>query len=302
MEPTRHRVLSLPLLATYLTWGYNFVALKVIWDYMQAPALALTRWLAMALGMLLVCRMARVPASVPKSDLLIVLLQGFLSLGVYMVLFLEGTTRTGPGEAAIVLATAPLFTALLSAAVGHERLTVPTMAWTLVAFVGVALVILGSGQKLEGKLAGDLLILASAVVWAVATVISKPLVGRHSPFTVLSVSLWGALPVMLPYGLAATLATDWLALPPVAVGHWLFIAFGAGLLGFTGFYIGVRQVGASGTMVYQYLVPPLASLFAWIVLRQALAPLQWAGFVIAFSGVVLSQRARLVSLRAATPA
>ncbi|MBI5706652.1 MAG: DMT family transporter [Armatimonadetes bacterium] len=291
MQDQRHRVFSLALVVTYVSWGYNFVALKLMWSYISAPALALTRWGAMIAGLYAFCLISRVPRGIPRSDLLLVLFQGFLSLGIYMVLFLEGTTRTGPGEASIVLATAPLFTALFSALAKQEVLKRETVFWSLFAFAGVSMVVAGHG--VQGGLVGDLLILGSAVVWAVATVISKPLVGKYPPATVLTVSMWGALPIILPYGYSQVLATNWAALPPVAIWHWVFVALVAGVFGFVCFYVGVKQVGASGTMIYQYAVPPLANLFAWIVLGQSLTGVQWLGFVIAFAGVFLAQRSRL---------
>lgn len=298
MTSAQHRAFSLPLLVTYLSWGYNFVSIKLMWREMSVPSLLLSRWILMIAGMYALCWAAKLPLTISRRELPLVLLQGFLSLGLYMVVFLEGTNRTGPGEAAIVLATAPLMTALLSAAFRQERLRPAMLAWALLAFVGVGMVVLGSGHKLKGNLFGDLLILASAALWAIATVLSKPLVGKHPPITMVTVSMWGALPIILPYSLLPFLSTNWAGLSTTAWGNLFFIAFGAGVFGFACFYVGVKQVGASGTMIYQYMVPPLANLFAWLIMGQTLSPLQWAGFVVAFTGVVMATRARIAGLNA----
>ena len=170
----------------------------------------------------------------------------------------------------------------------------PVLAWGAVAYGGVALVILGGAQADQGSVIGNALMIAAAMVWACGTVLSQPLVQRHSPYTMLTLSIPGALPVVLPYGLSAALATPWSEFSTatwLAFGHIVLIA---GVLAFIGFYVGVRQIGASSAMFYQYLIPPLAAVFAWIVFGKALMGLQWVGFLITLGAVVMASRDRPV--------
>lgn len=292
MRVTERPGISLPLLFTIVCWAYNFIVLKLLYVQVPPPVVGLSRWALMLVGLYGLCAIIRVKPWVARSDLPMVLLQGFLSLGLYMVFFFEGTERTTAGEAAIVLSTAPVLTAIFAAIAGQEKLRAPVLIWAGVAFAGVVLVILGGGSGLQGKLIGDLLVLASSVVWAVAAVMSRPLVGRHHPVATLTVSMYGALPALLVYGFVPTLETRWSELTTVSWGYLFYVAFAAGVIGFAGFYMGVKKVGAPGAMLYQYFVAPLAALFQWMILKQLMTIIQIGGLAVVIVGVSMSTRAR----------
>ncbi|MCW5942289.1 MAG: DMT family transporter [Fimbriimonadaceae bacterium] len=273
------------LLVTMVAWGFNFVALKFIYHEVNPPALGLVRFGAMALVLVLLCRVQGEEVRYPKHNGGRILVQGFLSMGVYMVLFLEGMKRIGAAEGAIILATTPILTAFVAASVKQERLVFGTLLGSFVAMSGVFLVVGVGAATGHMDWLGVGLLFASAIVWAVATVISKPLVSRVSPLKMLTLSMPGALVVLVPYGLADAIQTPWTDL---TTQTWLMIAHVtalAGVVGFMGFYRGVQQVGASAAMMYQYLVPILAALFSWWALGSGLRPLQWAGVIVVLGGV-----------------
>lgn len=300
----RLRAFSLPLLITDLFWAYNFVSIKVLYAVGFSPAsLGLGRYLLMAMALAGVCRLYREPLKpAERADWRPILWLGFLSMGLYMVLFLEGMQRTTPAEGAIVLATIPILTALMSAAFGMERLTLGAFLGASVAFAGVAMVALGGAAETHGSLLGNGLVLSSAFVWAFAATRMKPLLAKYSPVRLLTLSMPGAFPILLPYGLLPLLATP---IGSMGAVGWLNIAqvvLGSGVIAFLGFYAGVRQVGPAGATLYQFLVPPLAAFFAFVLLGQTLAPMQWVGFAVVLAGVISASIARARTAQLAVPA
>lgn len=284
---------NLPLSLTMLTWGFNFVALKLVYEQMTPAAVALVRYLGMFALLVAFSVARRESLRYPRGDALRLLVLGFLSMGVYMVFFLEGMRESAPAEGAIILSTSPIFTALIAAAVGQERLNRGAFGGALLAFAGVAVVVLGGSGAGHGKLLGNALILIAAVIWAASTVYSRPLVERISPFRVLTLSMPGALIVLVPYGLRPALETPWSALMPATWSMLAYVAVFAGAVGFVGFYEGVRQIGGPAAMVYQYFVPVIAALSAWLVLGGTLNGVQFGGMAVVLTGVALSNRARL---------
>lgn len=276
-----------------LTWGFNFVALKLVYEQMTPAAVALVRYLGMFALLVAFSVARRESLRYPRGDALRLLVLGFLSMGVYMVFFLEGMRESAPAEGAIILSTSPIFTALIAAAVGQERLNRGAFGGALLAFAGVAVVVLGGSGAGHGKLLGNALILIAAVIWAASTVYSRPLVERISPFRVLTLSMPGALIVLVPYGLRPALETPWSALMPATWSMLAYVAVFAGAVGFVGFYEGVRQIGGPAAMVYQYFVPVIAALSAWLVLGGTLNGVQFGGMAVVLTGVALSNRARL---------
>ena len=214
-----------------------------------------------------------------------------------MVLFLEGLKNTTPAEAAILLATAPIWTAIIAVLCRQEVFNWTALAGALLALGGVSMVVFAANPNAHGKLLGNLMVLASAILWSASAVLSKPLLSRVSPIRVLTLSLPGAIPVLLPYGLSDSISMNWHALSPTALVMFSHVVLLAGIAGFIGFYAGVRRVGSAGAMLYQFFVPPIAALSAWLVLGTEFLFLQGVGLLVVFIGVGMASSARNVSSR-----
>lgn len=281
-----------PLTITALAWGFNFVAVK--WAYIQVlpAAVGLARLFPTWVVMIILTRLFGEKLTYPKPDAFRILFTGFLAMGIYMVAFLEGIERTSTADAAIILASSPIITYAIAIIVRQERFRVGALFGALVAFSGVVLVmskVMGVGG---GKLEGNLLILLSAILWGISVVYSKPLMEKYSPIRVFTLSLPGALPVLIPYGLAAVATTDWMNLEPRTWLSLAHISILAGALGFAGFYVGVKHAGASGAMLAQFCVPPLATICAWKFLDEPIAREHYIGLVIVLIGVWTSAHFR----------
>lgn len=297
MTPRPPGGFSLFLLLTVTAWGINFVALKVVYQEVSPAALGLTRAIVMLATVAPVCWLAKASLRYERSTAALILLQGFISMGLYMVVFLEALNLTGPAEGALVLSTCPVLTTLLAMAVRQEAFRWATLLYALVAFGGVALVIVGGVSLRSAPVTGYLLMVLAALIWAVGTVISKPLVHKHSPYTVLTLSIPGALPVLAAYGLMDALRTPWTGLSGTTWLAYGFVSLVAGTFGFVGFYVGVRQIGATGAMLYQYLVPLVAAVAAWLWLDQTLVGVQWLGMAITLAAVFQATKSRSRGMR-----
>ena len=276
-------------------WAFNFVALKLVYGQIDPSTLALTRFAVMWSVLALICRLAGFSLRYAKEDFIRLMTLGFLSMGVYIIVFLEGMQRTTATDGAILLATSPIWTALIAVLFRHERFSWGALGGAVVAFGGVAFVVLSGSQGGHGQVIGNVLILISALLWALCAVLTRPMVEKYPPIQALTLSLPGALPLLLVYGLWSTVQTPWMSLSTVTWLSFLHVCLLAGVVGFIGFYAGVKQIGSGNAMLYQYFVTPLAAGFAWLVLGQPPAPLQLIGLVIVVMGVVWSTRSRSAS-------
>lgn len=286
--------LNASLLLTMLLWGFNFVAMKLMLLEITPATAALGRWFLMYGVLVLLCLHYKLPIW-PERGLRgrRIWIQGFLAMGVYMVLFTLGMQEATPAEGAIILGCSPVFTLLLAAAVGQERFNLPILGATLIAFVGVALVVGGAQHDTNAQVISHLLLLASAAVWAVATIVSRPLVADANPLAMLTQSMPGGLIALLPFGAVDMIRTPWTSLTWATWGSFVYFSILAGVGGFILFYKGVKQVGAPGAMLYQYLVSPLALLSSVVVLKVGMRPIQLIGLVVVLTGVMLANTLRM---------
>lgn len=285
------------LLVTAVIWGFNFVALKLLYRHMTPQAVSLVRFALMYAVMVGLSRVMRQPLRVLPGDLGRVVFVGFLSMGVYMALFLQGMGGTGAGEGAIILATSPIFTAWFAVLLKQERFSPLALVGAAIAIVGVAVVVGSSGGS--SGWVGPALVFTSAVVWAYGAVLTREMLKRYSPVVLLTLTMPGGLLVLVPFGIHDVLNVRFGTLTGIDWALIAFIAALAGAVGFVGFYRGVQQVGAGSAMLYQYLTPIFAAVFGYFVLGRALGPLQWIGMAVVLVGVAIASTARANVARAA---
>jgi len=221
-----------------------------------------------------------------RRDLPVIFLAGFLGICVYHVALNFGEVTVQAGAASLLIAAGPVFTALLSALFLGERLTPLGWSGILVAFTGVTLIALSSGRGLRFT-PGALLILLSAAVAAVYSILSKRSFRRHSALAFTCYTIWaGTLPMLafLPGLLrkaplaapSATLAVVYLGIFPGAIAYVLW-------------NLALSRMPASLLSSFLYLSPVLASLIAWFWLGEVPSLLTILGGAIAILGVILVQ-------------
>jgi drug/metabolite transporter (DMT)-like permease len=281
-------------LAIMVVWGCNFALTKYILDSIGIGTFLFVRFVAMlALGgvlLLIVYRRHLAQALPRREDLARFAAAGVLGHTVHVGVVMWGIDLSTAFSSSLVLTSAPLFTLLILAAMGAERLHARQVAGTAVAFAGIVLFL---SDKFAGGLAragfGDLALLAASAMFSVYTIISKPLVERYGPLMLLAWTLvFGAPPLIaicLPAFLAAPLASQ-----PAAL--WLALAWAIVVSSFLGWLVwvwvnAVRGIARSAPL--QYLMPPIAGVVAWLTLGEAFTWLKVGAAAVVMAGVAWAQ-------------
>lgn len=293
--PMRGLPTDLGLLLMAVIWGINFSVLKVVLGDLDPLALNALRFPLAALALWTLVR--RLPGSSrPKpADIGRVLLLGVLGNIAYQLCFIFGLDWTFAGNASLLLATTPIWTIILSSAVGHERPGTWMFAGIIGTFAGMFLVIAGRGDALafgSDSLRGDLLMVTAAILWSIYTVGGRKLVVHYGALRMTAWTLWAATPFLVLMGVPSLLRTDFGA---VSIGAWLGVVY-SGLMGigvaYLLWYRGVQRLGNSRTAVYANLVPVAALITAWIWLGEAPSGPQVAGAAVILAGLSLARFAQ----------
>lgn len=277
------------LLATTLLWALNFTVSKYILEHALRPlAYSGLRYSAAALLFVAITYPRERSLRIARADLALVggavllLLANQLSF----VYALDLTTAT---TVALLFGTLPILTALVSRAVGIERLESRFWIAALLSFAGVALVTAGSGESLSGHLAGDLLAVLGAATWGAYSVAIAPLMRRYSPFRLSAVLLViVSVPLLL-------LGSPQLADEDFQWGALVWIGFAFAVLGplvLTNllWFTAIDRVGPSRAALFANLQPFLAAMIALLLLSENLTRYQIAGGLAIGAGIVLSRR------------
>jgi drug/metabolite transporter (DMT)-like permease len=287
------RATDLGLLFLTVVWGLNFAVVKGALEVIPPMAFNALRFPLASLTVWAILR-ARGPLRMPeRRDIWAILALGIAGNGVYQLLFIQGLDRTTAGNTALLLATVPVWAALLGALLREAPLDRWVVAGILATLVGMVLVISGSGNGLSlggATLVGDLMAAGAAVLWATYTVGSRRLILRYGSVPVTAWTLWSGTVVLVLLGVPELRTVAWSAIP--LWSGWGAVVFAGVLalgLSYLLWYRGVHRLGSARTAAYSNLVPVMALLGAWVLLGEVPTGVQWAGAAVILGGIVLAR-------------
>lgn len=292
LRATPQATTDLGLLGLAVIWGVNFTVMKLVLAELDPLALNALRFPLAAAALWIVLRRSPgrwIPA---REDAGRIVALGLVGNVVYQLCFIFALDWTLAGNASLLLSTTPVWTLLLSAAVGHERPGARVLVGVLGTLLGIGLVVAGRGEPISlasSTLRGDLLLVTASVLWSTYTVGGRAPVATYGSLRTTAWTLWVATPVIVVMGIPSLARTDFGA---VSAGTWVGVAYAGFLsigLAYLLWYRGVERLGNNRTAVYSNLVPVAALVTAWLWLGEVPTPLQIVGAVVILAGLTLAR-------------
>jgi drug/metabolite transporter (DMT)-like permease len=282
---------ALMLLAVVM-WGINFSLIKIAMRELTAGGFNGLRLLLTAVIFLVLLAISGQGFRLQRNDVWKLLAIGVAGNTVYQLFFIRGISLTSASNSSLILSMSPIFVALMSSALGIERIHWSAWMGILISFCGLYWIVAGQNGGLHfsaESFKGDLSIFFGMILWASYTVFSKPFLERLSPlkFSAITV-LFGAL-FYIPFTAKDILAVPWAA---ISLRAWAFLVlsslFGF-VFGYLIWYYSVKKVGNAKTAVYNNLTPVFTAVFAVALLGDRIHPAQIGGAAIILTGVFLAR-------------
>ena len=280
---------------TVVVWGATFIATKIALKEVSPATIV---WLRFAMGVVIlgVTVILRKQFAIPeKSEWLYFALLGFIGVTFHQWLQANGLITAQATTTAWIVATTPIFIALLGWLVLKEKLNWIQVGGIAAAALGVLLIVskgnigaLFTGK--EGSI-GDVLVLISAPNWAIYTVLSRRELARHpAARMMLYVMLLGWLFTniwIFEFGPGLT------EIHNITLKGWMAILvlgiFGSGLA-YIAWYDALQALPASQLGVFLNIEPLVTTLLAAALLNEAVTLLVLLGGAIIIFGVWLVNR------------
>ncbi len=283
------------LLLTILFWGVNFSVVKFALAALPPLAFNGVRFFVAASTMLILARATGNRFNFQRRHVAYLIGLGLLGNTAYQLFFVFGIAQTTANNSALILATVPVWVALIGTISGVERVELKGWLGVGLSLSGIILIILGGEHQTEfdfggATLRGDVLVLLGTWCWSSYTLLTRPMMRHYSSASVTSFStMMGTIPLLL-LSTPVLVNLDWAAVPFTA---WVAVVF-SGIFGIALAYFfwnyGVSRIGSARTALYSNLTPPIALLVAWLWLGETLTAQQWGGALLALMGVVLARR------------
>ncbi len=294
-RPSRLTTADALLLLTVFIWGSNFSAVKFGLSELPPLAFNAVRFFCGGIALGVVARAAGQRWHFERHHLPFLIGLGLLGNTVYQLLFIYGAATTTADNAALILATMPVWVVLGGSLTGLERVAPAGWLGVGLSVAGIVMIVLGADRAAGfhfggASLAGDTLVLLGTLCWSVFTLMGRLAMRHYRPLAVTSFcALVGAVPLVL-LGLPELVRLERGAVSPAAWATAVFsgiFAIGAGTLCWN---VGVSRLGSARTSLYSNLVPLVALCVAWLALGETLTARQGWGALAAITGVVLARR------------
>jgi len=293
-ESGKRRLYHIVAFLVVAIWGSTFVFTKLLLLSGLTAAQIFTLRFIIAYVMLLVyClfRGIRWVADTWRDELLLFGL-GVTGGSLYFLTENSAMNYTTTTNTSLIVCLCPLFaSALIGLFYKSQRLSRLQVVGTLMAALGVAVVVMNGHFVLHLSPCGDALAFAACLCWAVYSLLMIPANSRYdSVFITRKVFFYG-LVSMIPYflvrpGLNAHLLVE----QPSLLWNLLFLGCVASMLCFLTWTWVLKKLGAVMATNYVYFNPVTTILFAWLVLSEPITIYFIAGTALILVGMYLADK------------
>ncbi len=278
-------------LLTVIIWGTTFVSTKVLIGCGLSPIeILLYRFMLAYVCIWFVCPRKLFAKNV-KDELLFVG-TGLCAGSLYFVFENTALQITLASNVSLIMCTAPIFTALLSHLIyKKEQLKSHLIFGSVIALLGVSLVIFNGSFILQINPLGDMLTILAALSWAFYSIILKRLNGHYSTLFITRKVFFYGIVTLVPFMVFGSdvfhthLLTD-----PVIIVNLLFLGVIASLLCYIMWNSAVKELGVIQTSNYIYFVPLVTLLTSAIVIHEHITYIAILGSVFILLGVYVAEK------------
>jgi|UniRef100_UPI003FEF810F drug/metabolite transporter (DMT)-like permease len=286
MHTTKNYIYHLIAILTVGIWGLTFISTKVLIEHGLSPQeIFLLRFLMAYLGIWFISP-RKLFADNWKDELW--LLWGGVTGGSFYF-FTENTALeiTLATNVAFIVCTAPLLTTILFLLIyKKEKATAGLVGGSLLALVGVALVVYNGHFILKISPLGDFLTLLAAFSWAFYSLIMKKMSGRYrTTFITRKIFFYGILtilPAFILHPWQFSLSGLW---QPAVWMNLLFLGVLASLVCFVVWNIILKQLGTVRASNYIYLNPLFTLIGSTVLLDEQFTVMSLMGAMLILGGV-----------------
>lgn len=292
--------------AVVAVWGSTFVVTKMLLQDGLSPAQIFTLRFVIAYVLLLAYSLGRSMFHSQRStffssswrDELLMVLLGITGGSVYFLAENAAMLYTTATNTSLIVCSCPLFTLLLMAVFWRktERFTRVQVTGSLLACLGMVIVVMNGHFVLHLSPLGDLLAFAACLCWAFYSLLMKKAVERYSPLFITRKVFFYGLLTMIPYYIwvpsdaGIFISPSTLHLAPSTIFNLLFLGVVASLLCYVLWNWVISKLGAVVATNWVYCNPLVTILFAWWLLNEPVTPWLILGTLLILFGMYLADR------------
>lgn len=272
-------------------WGTTFVNTKVLYNSGLTPSeIFFLRFLIAYVAIWFISPRKLLANSWRDEGLMLLL--GITGGSLFFVAENSAVGLTYVNNVSFITSTSPLITVILGIVfVKSIKATWTLITGSLVALLGVGIVIFNGSFILHLNPWGDLLALLTAVCWAVYSLLMKAVSSKYSAvFITRKIFFYGLVTVLPMFLIDPWTATFSMLMTPKVVLNLLFLGLIASFLCFALWTVVIARLGVMTASNYQYLNPITTVVASAIFLSEPMTAIAYMGSALILIGVAVSNK------------
>ncbi|MEN8157513.1 MAG: DMT family transporter [Bacteroidota bacterium] len=271
-------------------WGFAFVLYKIAFESFRPVTVVFLRLFVSIFFLfgfaLLLGRLGKIRRKDQKWFLLMALFEPFF----YFLGEANGMTLVTPTVGAVIIATIPLIVPFAAYYLFGEKLTRLNHIGLVISFAGVLMVILNRSEGFSADPKGTLLMFFAVLAAVGYTMVVRRLVSDYNPITITAYqSLYGLIMFLPMFLFIEVPRLDLASVTTPALLSVLYLGvFGSGIC-FILLTIGIRELGAARANIFANIIPVVAAVVSFLLLKEPMPLMKIAGILVVIGGLLLTQ-------------
>ena len=268
---------------TILFWSLAFVLTRLLLQTFSAFSLGFLRYAVASCALVVIVLTAKI-APPNMADLKWFLLSGFFGFFLYMITFNKGIETVTAATSSVVIATAPVITALLAGLIYKEKLSAIQWTATVVEFSGVALLTLMN--QVFSLNSGLVWLLLAALSLGIYNLLQRKLTKSYSGLQAATYSIFAGT-LMLAVFLPAAVS-EVHAVPPIQLLYIAILGIFSSAIAYVTWAQALKKATRTSSVSnYMFITPFLTTLLGFVLTHEKPDGSTIAGSLVILTGVLI---------------
>ena len=268
---------------TILFWSLAFVLTRLLLQTFSAFSLGFLRYAVASCALVVIVLTAKI-APPNMADLKWFLLSGFFGFFLYMITFNKGIETVTAATSSVVIATAPVITALLAGLIYKEKLSAIQWTATAVEFSGVALLTLMN--QVFSLNSGLVWLLLAALSLGIYNLLQRKLTKSYSGLQAATYSIFSGT-IMLAVFLPAAVS-EVHAVPPIQLLYIVILGIFSSAIAYVTWAQALKKATRTSSVSnYMFITPFLTTLLGFVLTHERPDGSTIAGSLVILTGVLI---------------
>jgi len=272
-----------------LVWGGSFIAVKIGVESISPITLAFFRFVVASPLMFLILAGRGKIIRISPTEIPLLIVLALTGVTLLYILQFTGIKYTSATNSALLINTNVLFIAIFSWIFLEETFSYRKLMGVLLAFTGAIFVISKGSLSISPSIKGDMLILLSALCWAVYSIVGKKLLEKYDSLSLTTYAFIIGTFLFIPF------VYDDLWSIKITAKEWaviLYLALLCSVFAYVAWYYALKKADATEVAIFLNLIPLFTMFLAYLVLKERITifTLIGASFIIYGIYITLSEK------------